>query len=251
MELCYTRQEKKNSREMRKTMSKQKNTSSYLLGKFVFYVQSMEETMPNVSPKGSDWGAQILPLFLANLDSTLQMMEKNLSTLPQSATLATGETLTRGDLQEIVNQIDFKILSDGQLEGDFFLKGYENQPLTPEKPAEPAVNEDSQSHLLGVFLGTLFALEKATTATPILPQRNHGEDSFLLFQINFNTALELTEKSISALPQTEEVYGKGVSISALKQAYQPLNKEILSTTPLVQGEFVHGFQQVLDKYLSS
>ncbi len=220
------------------------SNKNYMLGQFVYLVQAMEETQPNVPQKGTGWGEQILTLLTANLESTLQMMVKIISGLPDSVTIASGETISHGDLHHLVLEIDFSSMSSEDIVREDFLDGYEH-PFGEEVVEE---EKNSQSYYLGVFMGTLFCLEQAVSSIPLEQGRDHGEDSFLLVNINFNTAMQMAEKTISSLPQTAELNGKSIALADLEKAYLPLEKETLGTATLSQEEFVYGFDQVLKKY---
>lgn len=241
-------------------MAKEKNTS-FLLGKFVYLLQAMEETMPNQEKKGADWGEQVLLLSMANLHSTLQMMEKVLSNVPDSATIPSGQTITRQDMHNLIDEMDLSIFRAESLDKDLFLQGYqnpfsslsENPSYTRNSNSNSQENRDnsrSQSHHLGCFMGILSCLEKSLLEQSIEPDRNYAEDAYLLFSINFQTAMQMAQKSIGALPQSEEVFSGGVSLSGLKSAFSLLNLDVLSNETIKKTDFIQGFQQIMSEYLA-
>ncbi|MFI3254657.1 MAG: hypothetical protein R3Y63_10020 [Eubacteriales bacterium] len=221
-----------------------KENKSFLLGQFVFLVQAMEESLVSSPDKGENWGEQVLLLFKANLESTLQMMEKIISNFPESVAISSERIVSRGDLHKLVTKIDFSTMNSQDVLEEAFLQGYQN----PFGMKEEEEEKTSQSYYLGVFMGTLFCFEKAISPLPLEDGRNHGEDSFLLVNINFNTAMQMAEKTISTLPPTAELNGKGITLEDLQRAYRPLDKKSLANTVLEQEDFVFGFDQVLHLY---
>lgn len=229
--------------------------SSFVLGKFVYQVQAMEEAMPPHGKKGADWGEQVLTLFSANLESTLQMMEKIIGDLPESLTLLSGDVVSKGELHGLLSEIDFvQLVKEGILR-EAFLEGYKH-PFSVEEPVEEEEvflpeEAQSQSYYLGVFMGTLFCLEKAVSHQSLEPERNHGEDNFLLVQINLHTVMQLAQKTIVTLPQEAEFYGKPITMKQLELASAMLQQEQLLGETLLQKDFLRGFQEVLDCYVPS
>ncbi len=226
--------------------------SSFVLGKFVYQVQAMEEAIPHQRKKGADWGEQVLTLFSANLESTLQMIEKIIGDLPESLTLPSGDLVSKGDLHGLLTEIDFLQLESLGIEKDVFLEGY-HHPFSTEEPVEEEKifvpeEEQSQSYYLGVFMGTLFCLEKAVAPQSLEPERDYGEDNFLLVEINLHTAMQLAQKTIATLPQVAEFRGKPITLKQLEEASAMLQQERLFGESLLKKEFLRGFQEVFDCY---
>lgn len=222
-------------------MSEPKNTpsDSYMLGKFVAMVQTMDESVPNHKPKGDDWGEQLLPLFYANLDSTMEMIGRVLRNTPSSVVTLRGEKLSQSQLQKLMESINFQSLRLDGVAKKGYLSGYlawrgENE----RTPSDHSFN-------LGVFMAVLTCMETASKTKSATLIVNELEDIFLLLQVNFNNTLTLAEKILATLPATAAFMGKEISVDEVIQAYRVLDLPHFQEHPLDFASFQTGFQEVM------
>lgn len=214
---------------------------SYQLGQVLELLQVMEETLPQSKPKGKEWADQLLPLFQANLESTLQMVLKACSTLPPKVTVSDGRECTLSQVETLVKSIDFAKIQGGNINDEDYLSGYHGDPAPPQ-----SWTTASHSFTLGVFMGQLHCMEQASSTSS--DSATPAEDAYLMLNLNFSTTLQMIMKTIGTLPKTTQYHGKEITLEELKVAYDALDMDILTQSSLSKEEFEQGFQTVLDRY---
>lgn len=208
--------------------------SHYLLGQFTAMVQAMEEANNPTHPqKGDNWGEQVLPLYTANVTGTLEFVGKIISELPPTIHLPQRDcTLTQ--LKELFDQINVAELEE-HLDTALFLKGYKDWiNHTVAVPSDDSFN-------LGAFMGVLQNMEHAAHPKQDSKAYDTAEDIFLLFNMNFDSTMQIAQKVISTLPETALMKGKEFSIQQVKEAYNLLDMNYLAQNPLDKDQFVSGY----------
>ncbi len=211
---------------------------SYLLGVVLEEIQRMEEATGK--SRSADWGQQMLPLFQANLESTMQMVLSACGSFPPSTTTPDGRTLTLVQVEAQVKALDFGKIQGGNINEEDYLAGYRRQ----EAPAE-SWTTGSHSFNLGVFMGHLHCLEQGAGHTSA---HTTAEDNFLMLNLNFSTTWQMVVKSIGNLPKSVSLQDQTITLEELKVAYDALDLDILAEATLCSEDFTKGYQMVLDRY---
>ncbi len=214
------------------------NTPSYLLGTFVAMSQKMQEVDSATPARGQDWGEQVLPLFQANLDSTLQISEKALGSLPETAVLPCGRIIEKKDIVETFQKIDLGKLRGGCIQETEYLAGYHRW--------QDGTEDRSPSEQLGRFLALVHFLEQVYLGDSHASFQHPGEDLYLMLEINFNSTLEIGKKVIQTLQTSQPATACALGLQDLKEAYEAVDFTAFAQEPLEKQDFLLGFQRQLD-----
>lgn len=255
-------------------MEENLQSDSYLLGKFVGMVQGMEDAVPGAEQKGDHWGEHLLPLFTANMESSLHLASKIVGNLPRSLEVS-GKVLSVEDITRLLSSIDIEALKSNIVEEEY-ISGYRNWKMSDtEETAETvkaSVNcteENSElitentmnlemnvaystnpSYNLGVFLANLQCMEECIAEAGGDVSASRIENILLLIEMSFDSSMQIVDKILSTLPETTVFKGKEVSILQLKKARALLDVEGMSKTSLDVSEFKRGYEVQHSQYLT-
>lgn len=259
-------------------MNENKSHHSFLLGDFVGMIQTMEEAVPGAQAKGDQWGQHLLPLFIANMGSSIQLACRIITNL-QGSVEVNGKTLTMEQLKEKMEELDIEILENG-IDEEKYTEGYhlwygEKQVVTPESEkmetvqASPSNGLDnlnevtkskeeskvptaptSPSYSLGVFMANLQGLEEEILDQGGDLAGHKIEDLLLLLETNFDSTMQIVDKVLVMLPETIVFKGHETSIEQLKKSRTLLNTEKLSSLTLDQQKFKAGYNYQRSEYFS-
>lgn len=242
---------------------------SYLLGHLVSMVQKMENAQMENSISNSPWGEEMLLLFQANLESTMSILVKTIQNLPETVRTPQGVALQRSHIELSLKSIDFNFFDQNPLcplgyqacfagkSLEEWQKSNENAGQTPPPPPPAQVakvnsdipqEKDQHSRYLGEFMAYFHCMERGKGIIPPYEGQNQGEDSYLLFEMNFQNAWRLVQTGIPILPESVQFRGQELTMDQLKEAFQRLNHDKLTAGTLHKEGFLQGYQAILEKF---
>lgn len=223
-------------------MKEKQAEHSALLGRFVGMVQAMEDALEGATPKSPQWGMEILPLFSANINSTLQIIKNILSHLPEETEI-NGTIYTTLEALADLQEIDIELLRYG-VDSMYYEKGYcgwekkiKQSHFTMRCSKDEMV---SPSYHLGVLLAHLKRMEEAALNQDGVCSSYTMDELLILLDTNLESTLQLLDKVLSSLPETVVFKDSSISLSQLKQVRSYLTPEELD--PLDMSEFRRGFR---------
>lgn len=219
-----------------------KYTESYKLGRFVAMIQTLDEAYRNHEPKGDDWAEQILPLFHANFESTMQISGNILEVAPEEAETVTGKIVRKSDVKELGQGINLQELCTEGIVTEEYLRGYH-----AFHKGEPMVNSD-HSFNLGAFMATVTCMELAVNQMSSMGIVEKGEDVLLFLEVNFHSTMDLVKKIVQTLPHTATFQDKEITLEEVVEAYTVLDVEHFSEHPLSKERFLAGYSEQMDFY---
>lgn len=231
-------------------MEQERSKHSYLLGRFVGMVQAMEDAVAGVVPKGEHWGEHLLPLFTANMESSLDLFGKIISHLPSSQWIR-GREVSLEDVKQVFQRLDIGLLTEGILEKEY-IRGY-HQWFDGELPCESVEEEGLQggdtSFHLGVFLANLQCMEEYIAYRGGFVPECKIENILLLLELNFDSSMQIVDKVLSTLPETVVFKGQEVSIAQLRKARWHLEEDGISGLCLDLEQVKRGFTFQKEQFL--
>lgn len=223
---------------------------SYLLGDFVGIVQSMEDAVEGAVPKGNHWGEHLLPLFTANMDSSMQLTAKIITHLPHTLTIKNGKEVSIQDLKVKLEALDIDILKK-EIDEEEYVKGYKSWfGERISETTEQMEGSPNQCYNLGVFMANLQTMEEAISVHQGDFSGSKIEDILLLLETNFESTMQIVDKVLARLPETIVFQGRDLSIKQLIQARSRLDFQTLSSMPLDHDQFQRGYHFQRKEFLT-
>lgn len=235
---------------------------SYRLGRFTGMVQAMEDALPEAVNKGEHWGEHILPLFMANIHSSLQIAGKIISHFPADLSVAEG-MVTAETIKEFLSHIDIELL-DKNIDETQYKAGYlnwcplssspnleEKNSTTLEYKTDLISEHHNPSFNLGVFMANLQCIEEHHISTTGKHSDMGMANMLLLLQTNFESTMQLVDTLLAKLPEMSIFKENEASIAQLQKARTLLDIEVLSSMPLDLEQFEKGFDTQVTQYLSN
>lgn len=225
-------------------------TQSYLLGRFVGMVQGMEDAVAGATPKGEYWGEQLLPLFTANMASSMDLFGKIISHLPETQCIR-GREMSLEDVKQVFQRLDFDLLTEEISETDY-IRGYHqwhDRDITSDSGTPTGLEGGNTSFHLGVFLANLQCMESYISYQGGFVPACKIENILLLLELNFDSSMQIVDKVLSTLPETVVFKDKALSIAQLRSTRQILEQDGISDSSLDVEQVKKGFAFQKEQFL--
>lgn len=222
---------------------------SYLLGRIVGLLQVLEETVGGVAARGEHWGEYLLPLFMANMESSMQLAGRLVGQLDVSEGFEfAGRRFSLDDVKIILEKLDMEVLKEEIVEGEY-VRGYHHwyeevgEVLSDVDIFEEVLERaGSPSYSLGIFLGNLKCMEEdIALATGLVPECRI-ENIMLLLEVNYESSMGIVDMILRKLPDTVVFRNRELSIEQLKKARVSLQENGMSGGILLFDEVKEGYE---------
>lgn len=221
---------------------------SFKLGSFTGMVQAMEDAVVGARPKGEQWGEHLLPLYMANIESTIQIASKIMSNLPKTA-MINGVEVSVEEALTILKEIDIQLL-EHNIHDDSFRQGYHRWQDRDAGPVE-VKDVSNPCYNLGVFIANLQCMEEAMLLSdPTSSPTAKIEHILLLLEMNLDSTMQIVDKILASLPETVIFKGKDISIEQLLKSRKLLSQMNLRELEFRKDIFMDGYHNQLRYYLS-